>query len=194
VVGAAGQKAIALYTIMAYQRTHVSTLALETLNGMDRAEFVRALGTVFESSPWVAERAWGSRPFASVEALHAAMTSVVSRVPRAEQLAFLGAHPDLAGKAARAGTMGADSVAEQASAGLDQLSDEEYERFNRLNRAYREKFGFPFIIAVRRHDRAGILAAFERRLGHGVDQEVDAALAQVFDITRLRLERLVTGP
>jgi len=161
---------------------------------MFRAEFVRALGAVFESSPWIAEQAWGSRPFASVGALHEAMTSVVSRAPRAEQLALLGAHPDLAGKAARAGTMGADSVAEQASAGLDQLSDEEYERFNRLNRAYRERFGFPFIIAVRRHDRAGILAAFEHRLSHDIDREVDAALAQVFDITRLRLARLVIGP
>jgi 2-oxo-4-hydroxy-4-carboxy-5-ureidoimidazoline decarboxylase len=172
----------------------VSTVAIETLNGMDCAEFVQALGTVFENSPWVAERVWGSRPFASVDALHAAMASVVSRAPRAEQIAFLRAHPDLAGKAARAGTMGAASVAEQASAGLDQLSDEEYARFNRLNRGYRERFGFPFIIAVRRHDRAGILAAFERRLGHGVDQEVDAALAQVFEITRGRLDRLVIGP
>ena len=192
--GIAGQKAIELYPITAYQQTHVSTVALETLNEMDRAEFTRVLGTVFENSSWVAERAWGSRPFASVEALHAAMTSVVSRAPRAEQVAFLRMHPDLAGKAARAGTMGVDSVAEQASAGLDQLSDEEYERFNRLNRAYRERFGFPFIIAVRRHDRAGILAAFERRLGHGVDQEVNAALAEVSDITRLRLDRLVIGP
>jgi 2-oxo-4-hydroxy-4-carboxy-5-ureidoimidazoline decarboxylase len=172
----------------------VSTVAIGALNGMFRAEFVRALGTLFENSPWVAERVWGSRPFASVEVLHTALTAVVSRAPRAEQLALLRAHPDLAGKAARVGTMGADSVAEQASAGLDQLSDEEYERFSRLNRAYREKFGFPFIIAARRHDRAGILAAFERRLGHGVDQEMAAALAQVFDITRLRLDRLVIGP
>ena len=173
--------------------TPVSTLALEALNRMDRVEFARVLGAVFENSPWVAERAWRSRPFAGVAALHAAMTGVVSRAPRAEQIAFLRAHPDLAGQAARAGTMTADSVAEQATAGLDRLSDEEYERFARLNREYRETFGFPFIIAVRRHDKAGILAAFERRLAHGLDEEVDAALAQVFDITRMRLERLVTG-
>lgn len=171
----------------------VGTLALETLNGMDREEFVRALGAVFENSSWVADRVWDARPFAGVADLHAAMTSVVSRAPRTEQLALLRAHPDLAGMTARAGTMTADSVSEQASAGLDRLSDEEYARFTRLNRAYREKFGFPFIIAVRRHDRAGILGAFERRLGHSVDQEVDAALAQVFDITHLRLDRMVTG-
>ena len=170
---------------------HVSRLAIETLNGMDQVEFVQTLGPVFENSPWVAERAWESRPFASIEALHAAMTTVVRRAPRAEQIAFLRAHPDLAGKAARAGTMTADSVAEQASAGLDRLSDEESERFTRLNREYRETFGFPFIIAVRRHDKVGILAAFERRLAHGLDEEVDTALAQVFDITRMRLERLV---
>lgn len=83
------------------------------------------------------------------------------------------------------------SVAEQASAGLDRLSDEEFERFNRLNAAYRETFGFPFIIAVRRHDKAAILAAFERRLGHTADQEVEAALTQVFDITRMRLDALL---
>ena len=169
----------------------MSTITLHTVNGMDRVEFARVLGTVFENSPWVAERAWGSRPFAGVAALHATMAAVVSRAPRAEQIALLRAHPDLAGKAARAGTMTADSVAEQASAGLDRLSDEEYERFARLNREYRETFGFPFIIAVRRHDKVGILAAFERRLAHGLDEEVDTALAQVFDITRMRLERLV---
>ena len=171
----------------------MSTLAIETLNRMDRAEFARVLGMVFEHSPWVAERAWRSRPFAGVAALHATMAAVVSRAPRAERIAFLRAHPDLAGRAARAGTMTPDSVAEQASAGLDRLTDEEYERFTRLNREYREKFGFPFIIAVRRHDKAAILDAFERRLAHGLDEEVDAALAQVFDITRMRLERLVTG-
>lgn len=166
-------------------------LTLDAVNRMDGAAFVKALGGVFERSPWVVERAWASRPFATVGDLHAAMTAVVGRAPRDEQVALLRAHPDLAGTAVRAGTMTAPSVAEQASAGLDRLSDEDDERFGRLNAAYRETFGFPFIIAVRRHNKASILAAFETRLGHTVEEEIQAALAQVFDITRLRLEALV---
>ena len=158
---------------------------------MTRAEFRRALGGVFEHSPWIAERAWAGRPFGSVEMLHAGMTSVVRQASRPEQLSLLRAHPDLAGKAARAGAMTDASVAEQSSAGLDRLTDEEYERFGRLNAAYREKFGFPFIIAVRSHDKAGILTAFTVRLNHTIAQEIEAALAQVFEIARLRLDGLV---
>lgn len=160
---------------------------------MDRGEFTRALGAVFEHSPWVAERAWDTRPFKGSEGLHAAMVASVRLASRNEQLALLSAHPDLAGKAARAGTMSAASIAEQSSAGLDRLSNEEYERFSRLNTAYREKFGFPFIIAVRRHTRASILAAFESRLANTVEQEIETALAQVFDIARIRLETLLAG-
>jgi 2-oxo-4-hydroxy-4-carboxy-5-ureidoimidazoline decarboxylase len=140
----------------------------------------------------VAERAWEARPFATVDALHAAMVTVVHDAPRASQIALLNAHPDLGDKVARAGGMSAASTAEQASAGLDRLSDEEYERLHRLNAAYRERFGFPFVIAVRRHTKADILAAFERRLAHTADEEVDAALAQVFDIARMRLDRLAS--
>jgi 2-oxo-4-hydroxy-4-carboxy-5-ureidoimidazoline decarboxylase len=161
------------------------------LNQMDRAEFTRVLGSLFESSPWIADRAWESRPFSSVGALHAAMAEVVRQSPRADQLSLLRAHPDLAGKAARAGAMSHSSVGEQSAAGLDRLTDEEYERFDRLNRAYREKFDFPFIIAVRRHDKSAILAAFERRLDHGLEDEVQTALTQVCDITRMRLEQLL---
>src|SRR2546427_8315884 len=95
----------------------------------------------------------------------------------------LGAHPDLAGRAARAGAMSAASVAEQATAGLDRLTDDEFARFERLNAAYRERFGFPFIIAVRRHDTLAILAAYERRLQNTREGEIDAALEQVFEIT-----------
>jgi 2-oxo-4-hydroxy-4-carboxy-5-ureidoimidazoline decarboxylase len=110
---------------------------------------------------------------------------------REEQLALLRAHPDLAGRAARAGALTNASAAEQSSAGLDRLDDEEYERFGRLNAAYREKFGFPFIIAVRRHDKTSILAAFEARLGNTPAQEMDGALAQVAEIARSRLAGLV---
>ena len=119
------------------------------------------------------------------------MAAAVRQASREEQLALLRAHPDLGGKAARAGAMTEASVAEQSSAGLDRLSDEEFERFERLNTAYRTKFGFPFVIAVRHHDKRAILEAFEKRLGHTVEQELEVALAQVFDIARLRLDGLV---
>ncbi len=168
-----------------------TALTLETLNVMDREAFRAALGAVFESSPWVAGRAWDARPFRTLDELHAAMRAVVTRAPRAEQVGLLRAHPDLAGKAARAGAMSPSSVVEQATAGLDRLTDEEFARFARLNTAYRERFGFPFIIAVRRHNKAAILAAYETRLKNTADQETEAALAQVFDITRMRLEAQV---
>src|SRR5215510_7008763 len=164
---------------------------LESLNRAGRDELERALGPVFEHSSWIAARATDLRPFASVEALYAAMVAVVRRASRQEQLALLRAHPDLAGRAARVGALTSASASEQSSAGLDRLDDEEYERFGRLNAAYREKFGFPFIIAVRRHDKAGILTAFTIRLNHTMEEEIEAALAQVFEIARLRLDGLV---
>ena len=164
-----------------------AVFTLDALNRMDREAFRAWLGDVFEDSPWVAERAWEARPFRNIEELHAAMRAVVTRASGAERLALLRAHPDLAGKAARAGAMSASSVAEQATAGLDRLSDEEFARFERLNAAYRERFGFPFIIAVRRHDKLAILAAYERRLGHTREGEIEAALEQVFEITAIRL-------
>ena len=166
-------------------------LTLEALNRMSQTAFVDALGDVFERSRWVAERAWSARPFTDVEILHHAMVEAVRRATPAEQIALLCAHPDLAGKAARAGSMTASSVAEQSAAGLDRLTDAEYERFQRLNTAYRERFGFPFIVAVRRHDQASTLVAFETRLAHSRDVEIDTALAQVYDIARMRLDRLL---
>ena len=168
--------------------------SLATLNGLGRDEFRRVLGGVFEHSPWVPERAFARRPFASVGDLHAAMTQVVRQASREEQLTLIRAHPDLAGRAARAGAMSAHSVAEQSGAGLDRLTDEEYARFARLNDAYRARFGFPFIIAVRRHDKTAILKSFETRLGNSVDVEVETALAQIAEIARLRLDALSGAP
>lgn len=173
-------------------RLVAAVLTLPGVNRMSLPDFRQALGGVFEHSPWIAERAWAARPFGSLEALHAAMVRVV-RDSREEQLALLRAHPDLAGRAARAGNVSAASLTEQSSAGLDRLTDEEYKRFGRLNASYREKFGFPFIIAVRTHDKAAVLAAFERRLGNTVAEEIEAALAEVFAITRFRLTALVTA-
>jgi 2-oxo-4-hydroxy-4-carboxy-5-ureidoimidazoline decarboxylase len=169
------------------------TFTLAQLNAMSAPDFVAALGGVFEHSPWVAERALPARPFANLPALHDAMVEAVERAAPAEQLALLRAHPELAGREARAGTLTRDSTGEQQSAGLTALSRAETERIADLNRRYRAKFGFPFIIAVRRHDKAGIFREFERRLALDPDAELANDLAEVYAITRLRLEALVTA-
>ena len=169
------------------------TLTLEALNRMNPADFAAAVGDTFELAPWVAGAAAGRRPFSTVTALHEAMMGVVRSAPREQQLAFLGGHPDLAGKAARAGAITNDSKREQASVGLDSLSEEEFARFHRLNDAYKAKFGFPFIVCVRRHTRDSILHQFERRLAHDAAPEFAAALQEIFFITRLRVAAKVTG-
>jgi 2-oxo-4-hydroxy-4-carboxy-5-ureidoimidazoline decarboxylase len=166
---------------------------LADLNRMDPAAFEAVVGDVFELAPWVAKAAHARRPFATVSDLHAAMMGAVRAAPREQQLAFVRNHPDLAGKAARAGDVTDDSRREQASAGLDTLSDEEFTRFHRLNDAYKAKFGFPFMICVRRHTRDSILSEFERRLGRDETTEFAQAMQEVFYITRLRIAAKVTG-
>lgn len=168
-------------------------LSLDALNKAGKAEFVRTLEGLFEAAPWVAEIAYASRPFATVAALHDAMMAAVVSRPRQEQIAFVSGHPDLAGKAARAGAMAPASVAEQAGLGLDRLSDDEFRRFEKLNADYRAKFGFPFVICVRRQTRDAVLDAFGRRLGNGIDDELAAALEEIGHITRLRLVDRVEG-
>lgn len=168
-------------------------ITIDRINAMDRAEFVRTFGGVFENSPWVAERAWVKHPFADLAAVHAAMSAVVGEASSEEQLALLRAHPDLAGKEAQEGTMTDHSVSEQASAGLDALTKAEMARIAQLNSAYRAKHGFPFIIAVRRHTKDGIFQEFERRLGNDSRAEMEEDLKQVFTITWLRLQALVDG-
>ncbi len=170
------------------------TTTLDQINGADRASFVGALGGIFEHAPWVAERAFAERPFATVADLHKAMVAAVAAAGTGEQLALIGGHPELAGRIARAGAMTAQSVSEQGSLGLDRLSDAELARFERLNTAYRQRFGFPFIICVRRHTRDSILDSFERRLSNNPDEERAAALAEIGLITRLRLVDAVDGP
>ncbi|WP_299718921.1 2-oxo-4-hydroxy-4-carboxy-5-ureidoimidazoline decarboxylase [Tardiphaga sp.] len=161
------------------------------INAMDRAAFVQKFGGIFENSPWVAEQAWESRPFASLDAMHAAMVGVAKTAPAATQLALLQAHPDLAGKEAQAGAMTASSVAEQASAGLSALSNEEMADISALNAAYKKKFGFPFIIAVRMHTKEGIFFEFRRRLHNDTQTEFANDLQNVYVITRLRLNKLL---
>jgi 2-oxo-4-hydroxy-4-carboxy-5-ureidoimidazoline decarboxylase len=166
---------------------------IEELGALDQAGFVAALGDVYEHSPWVAARAFAARPFADRQALAAAMAAVVEAASEAEQLALLRAHPDLAGRAAIAGELTPDSRDEQKGAGLDRLTAAEHARFTRLNSAYRERFGFPFILAVKGADKATILQAFEQRLGNTRDAERAEALRQVHRIAGFRLVQRIAG-
>jgi 2-oxo-4-hydroxy-4-carboxy-5-ureidoimidazoline decarboxylase len=166
-------------------------MTLANLNAMDRAAFVALLGGIFEHSPWVAEIAWDARPFATVEALHEAMVAAVDGAGEAQQLALLRAHPELAGKAAVRGELTHDSTQEQARAGLDRCSAEEFVRIQSLNADYNAKFGFPFIVAVKELDRVGIIDRFARRFDHDRATEIAEALAQVARIARFRLDALI---
>lgn len=169
-------------------------LTLDHLNTCSVQDFIGALGDIFEHAPWVAESAASGRPHATVTALHEAMMAAVRGAPRERQLAFLRGHPELGGKVARAGAMTAESIAEQGGLGLNRLDDAAFQRFERLNAAYRERFGFPFIICVRRQTRSAILDSFEKRLALDVEQELATALAEIGHITRLRLVAKVDGP
>jgi 2-oxo-4-hydroxy-4-carboxy-5-ureidoimidazoline decarboxylase len=160
---------------------------MNAINSMDRTAFVQKFGGIFEKSPWVAEKAWDKRPFASIDDLHASMVNVVKHSPVPNQLALLQSHPDLAGKEAQAGAMTASSVSEQASAGLNALSKAEVAQITELNAAYKQKFGFPFIIAVRMHTKEGIFFEFNRRLQNETQAEFANDLQNVYAITRLRL-------
>jgi OHCU decarboxylase len=162
-------------------------MTLDHLNEFDLTVFVAALGDVFEHSPWVPEAVYERRPFASIDALHAAMVAAVAAAPMEQQLALIRAHPQLAGKAAIRGELTDASAREQRGAGLDQCTPEEFARLHALNAAYEEKFGFPFIIAVRGHTRGSIIDAMEQRLANAPQAERDEALRQIAHIARFRL-------
>ncbi len=166
-------------------------MTLAELNALDRTAFVAALGGVFEHSPWVAEAAYAKRPFASATSLHAAMVAIVDAAGEQRQLTLLRAHPELAGKAAVRRELTASSATEQSGAGLDACSPDEFARLQALNERYNAKFGFPFILAVKGYDRAGILHEFARRSEHDRATEFAACLVQVAKIARFRLEALV---
>ena len=166
-------------------------MTLWELNRLSPAAFATALGHVFEHSPWVAERAGRKRPFASVGALHESMMATVWEAPAASQMALLRAHPELAGKAALRGELTADSTLEQSGAGLAECSAEELVRLTTLNAEYSAKFGFPFILAVKGYDRAGILREFARRVERDPSVEFEEALKQVARIARARLDALL---
>jgi OHCU decarboxylase len=157
----------------------------------ERDAFVARHAALFEHSPWVAQEAYDrAGPFGDENAALAAMVRAVREAPRERQLALIRAHPDLAGRAAIAGELTEDSTREQASAGLDRLTPEEYETFAATNAAYRERHGFPFVICAREHDKASILAAAAERLDHDTETEVQVALDEIAKIARLRLESL----
>ena len=166
-------------------------MTLWELNRLSPAAFATALGHVFEHSPWVAERAGRKRPFASIGALHESMMATVWEAPAASQMALLRGHPELAGKAALRGELTADSTLEQSGAGLAECSAEELVRLTTLNAEYSAKFGFPFILAVKGYDRAGILREFARRVERDPSVEFEEALKQVARIARARLDALL---
>ena len=172
----------------------MARITLGELNGMDRQVFVTELEDIFEHSPWIVEAAYNERPFSNLQKLYQALTDTVRRADAARQTALIAAHPDLAGNAAREGAMTADSKLEQASAALDRLSEQEFEKFHKLNNAYRAKFALPFIICVRRHGRESILRQFERRIANGEAAERGTALDEIFRIAGLRLDQRVSAP
>ena len=162
--------------------------SLSSLNTLDRADFTVALGHLFEHSPWIAEETWPRRPFASAEALHAALCATMRAAPRDAQRALIHAHPDLAGRLAQQRQLTADSTREQASAGLDRLTATELAEFTRQNDAYKAKFGFPFNLCARLNAKAAILSAMQTRSVNTPDTEFATALAEIEKIAWLRLQ------
>jgi 2-oxo-4-hydroxy-4-carboxy-5-ureidoimidazoline decarboxylase len=161
---------------------------LAELNAVDEAAFVRVLGGLYEQSPWVAAETYARRPFPDAGQLYADLAATVAQSGPERQLALIRAHPDLAGRLAQAGQLTPESTREQAAAGLNQLAAAELADFQRLNAAYRERFGFPFVICARLNDRAAIFQAMQRRLAHSAAEERAAALAEIDKIAWLRLQ------
>jgi len=167
--------------------------SLADLNIADRAAFETALGHLFEHSPWVAAETWPQRPFADATALHAALCATMRAAAPERQLALIRAHPDLAGRLAQQRQLTAESTREQASAGLDQLTEGELAEFTRQNDAYRAKFGFPFIICARLNAKAAILEAMLARSRHDPATEFATALGEIEKIAWLRLQDVLSA-
>lgn len=165
---------------------------LSTLNTLDQAAFCELLGGVVEHSPWVARQAWGDRPFANLDALYDALARTIRQAPRSQQLALLRVHPELAGREATAGTLTADSNSEQGRLGLLNLHPEDLARLTDLNQRYRERFGFPYVAAMRLHGSlADVFRSFEQRLHNDLETELAVSLLQVCEVMRGRLARTV---
>lgn len=164
-------------------------MTIAQVNALDDQTFVQQVGWVFEHSPWVAARAFATRPFADVATLHETMVRIMHEASEADQLALLRAHPDLGDRA----KLSHASASEQSGAGLDQLTKPEFEELHRLNSEYKQKFGFPFLYAVKGSTKHDILAALRERLPRPRAEEWKEALRQVARIARFRLENLIDG-
>jgi OHCU decarboxylase len=160
---------------------------LKQLNAMDKTGFVQLVGPFFENSPWIADRAWNHRPFRTRDQLHQRLVDIVRQSTELQKLALIRAHPDLVGKLAQQGKLTKESTNEQAAANLTNLTPNELEQFQRYNAAYRERFGFPFVICARENKKEAILAAFPTRLQNSKPAEIIAALAEIAKIAKLRL-------
>lgn len=167
-------------------------LTISQLNQLGRAEFVRAIGPVFEHSPWIAGATSAERPFVDLDHLHRALCKTVKNSGEKKQLLLIRGHPDLVGRAALAGILTRESNNEQAGAGLNKLSPEEIDLFKKQNAAYRKKFGFPFVICVRLNKKEMILAGFDQRLKNSRAQEIKTALEEIFKIAEFRLRDLIS--
>lgn len=161
--------------------------AIAQLNQMSQEEFVSILGTLFEHTPEIAQQAWNYRPFKDAIALYQKMIDVVEMMSKDERIALIRAHPDLGSQA----KMAEASVQEQAGLGLNKLDSQEYERFQLLNQAYKDKFCFPFIIAVKNQTKVSVLEAFERRLPNNIETEIASAISEIEQIAWFRLLNLV---
>lgn len=169
----------------------MNRLDISQINALDRESFVRIVGPVFENSPWIAELAWASRPFANLASLHSLLCEVVTKSSMERQLLLINAHPDLVGRLALAGSLTPESNREQASAGLQTLTPDEVAIFQSNNARYREKFGFPFIICARLNKKEAIISGFQSRLGNSPETEIQTALGEIFKIAELRLRDLI---
>lgn len=161
--------------------------SIAQINSMTQDEFVAALGEIFEETPAIARSTWEKRPFADGTDLYQQMINAVKAMSKQEQLALIQAHPDLGSKV----KMAEASVQEQSGIGLDRLTASEYERFEQLNTAYKAKFRFPFIVAVKNHTKDSIFAAFEQRLRNSVDREFEEAICEIYQIAQFRLSAIV---
>ncbi len=167
--------------------------SISQINQFSREQFIETFGKVFENSPWIAEAIWPERPFKDLQNLHAALCKTVFAAGENPQLELIQAHPDLVGRAALSGNLTAESKREQTSAGLGDLTPEEIVLFQKNNRAYREKFGFPFVICARLNKKEAILHGFETRLKNSREEEIRAALEEISKIAYLRLQDIVAA-
>ena len=166
-------------------------IMLQEINAFDLERFVAALSLLFEGPPWIVAQAWHAQPFESLTHLHQALCAVMYHAPVEQQVALIQAHPDLVGQAALAGALTPESTDEQAAAGLDRLSPEEIATFTRLNQAYHDRFGFPFVMCARENKKENILAGFATRLQHSRSREIETALDEIAKICWYRLRDIV---